>query len=100
MRKQTLLNFTMLAVGAALGIIGGILLAPTSGTHTREALASPLRKLRTKVQDIMRELSVISPQDLSDNQAKLASQAVIDKTVCRAQQLLHEADELAAQLEA
>lgn len=97
MRKSST-SIIILAIGGALGILGGILFAPASGSNTRGALSYQLSRLREKIQELIKELVLVSTKARVTSKAKAAGQEVVDKTVNKAKQLLREADELAAQL--
>jgi gas vesicle protein len=47
--------FTGILVGASVGIITGILIAPDSGKRTREKLANKAKELKTRVEDTLDE---------------------------------------------
>lgn len=97
MRKSST-SIIILIIGGALGVLGGILFAPTSGSNTRGALSYQLRRLREKIQELIKELVLVSTKTRVTSKAKAAGQEVVDKTVNKAKQLLREADELVAQL--
>lgn len=98
MRKSST-SIIILAIGVALGILGGILFAPTSGSHTRVALGYQLSRLREKIQELIKELALVSTKARVASKAKTTGQEIVDSTINKAKQLLREADELAAQLQ-
>ena len=80
-----------------MGIVGGMLFAPTRGTNARKVLSYRIKRYAEKLQELVKALS--KTQMTVSNQAKAAGQEIIDQTVERAQQLLKDANELANQLE-
>lgn len=46
---------TGILVGATVGIVTGILIAPDSGKRTREKLANKAKELKTKMEDTLDE---------------------------------------------
>lgn len=95
MRKNSICIFTLL-LGTAVGVVGGILLAPSSGTDVRKTLSYKVKNYMAKLQELMQALS--HTKAVVSSQAKAAGQEVIDETFNKAQQLLQDANELAAQL--
>jgi len=96
MRRNSFSLMTLL-LGMAMGMVGGMLFAPTPGVHTRKRLSYKIKNYSEKLRALIKTLA--SAQQGVSNQAKLASQEIIDQTIQKAQQLLEEADALAAQLE-
>ena len=96
MRRKSISIITLL-LGTAVGIIGGILFAPSSGTSVRKTLSYKLKNYAEKLQVLIQALS--HSKAVVSSQAKAAGQEVIDETIGKAKQLLQEANELAAQLE-
>jgi gas vesicle protein len=96
MRKKSM-SIVALFLGAAVGIIGGVLFAPARGTSVRSVLSYKIRSYIEKLQDLVKTLSYT--KTAVSSQAKATGQEVIDETIIKAKQLLQEANELAAQLE-
>jgi len=90
-------NFIALFAGMIMGIAGGMLFAPTRGANARKVLSYRIRRYAEKLQELIKALS--STQVAVSNQAKTASQEIVDQTIEKAQQLLKDANELATQLE-
>ena len=95
MRKKSA-SITALLIGAALGILGGILFAPSRGVSARDTLTYQLKRLKEKLQELIKELSLVSTKTMVTSKAKVAGQEVIDKTVQKAQKLLAEINELSS----
>lgn len=98
MRKYSA-NITTFLLGAVLGILGGILFAPTEGTSTRDLLTYQLKRLKVKLQAFIKELVLASTKTPVASEAKIAGQEIVDKTVQKAQKLLVAVNELSSQLE-
>lgn len=96
MRRNSL-NIIALLVGTAVGVVGGILFAPTRGSNVRKMFGYRVRSYAVKLQGLIQSLS--HTKATVSSQAKDASQEVIDETISRAQKLLQDANELAAQLD-
>ena len=96
MRKNTTSIVTLL-LGAAVGIVGGILFAPSSGAHVRKTFSYKVKTYVEKLQELIKALS--RTKVAVSSQAKAAGQEVIDETISKAKQLLQDANELASQLE-
>src|SRR5690348_1460497 len=96
MRKNSVSIFALL-LGIVLGIIGGILFAPAKGANIRNVLTYRLKQYTAKLQELLKTL--LHTKTAASSQAKTASQELIKETIDRAQQLLKEANELAAELE-
>jgi gas vesicle protein len=96
MRRKSV-NIIALLLGAAVGIVGGVLFAPSRGTNVRSTLSYRIRSYVEKLQELLKALS--HTKTAVSSQAKSAGQEVIDETISRAKQLLQDANELAAQLE-
>ena len=86
-----------LILGTVIGLTGGLLFAPSSGHSTRKVLGYRIRRYTTNLQELIRTLS--RTKATTSNQAKLASQEVIEEAIRKAQELLQDVDELATQLE-
>ncbi|MEM7055761.1 MAG: YtxH domain-containing protein [Bacteroidota bacterium] len=98
MRKYSA-SITTFLLGTALGILGGILFAPTEGASTRDILTYQLKRLKIKLQAFIKELALVSTKNTVASKAKIAGQEVVDKTVQKAQKLLVAVNELSSQLE-
>ncbi len=96
MRRNSISIITLF-LGAVVGFVGGILLAPSSGNNVRKVLSYKIKNYAEKLQELIKTLSYTKVA--ASSQAKAAGQEVIDETISRAKQLLQEANELAAQLE-
>jgi gas vesicle protein len=96
MRKKSI-GVVALFLGAAVGIIGGVLFAPARGTSVRSMLSYKIKSYIEKLQDLVKTLSYT--KTAVSSQAKATGQGVIDETIIKAKQLLQDANELAAQLE-
>ncbi len=96
MHKNSTSIFVLLS-GIVLGIVGGILFAPTKGTNARNVLTYKIRQYTRKLQAFLKSLA--NARNAVSSQAKAASQEVINETMDRAKQLLAGANELAAELE-
>ena len=96
MHKKGISIMTFLA-GAAVGVIGGILFAPASGTSVRKILSYRVKNYVEKIQELIKALSYTKAAVSSH--AKAAGQEVIDETISKAKQLLQDVNELATQLE-
>ena len=82
--------------GIVIGIVGGLLFAPTKGVNTRKVLGYKLRRYAEKLQDLIKVLS--KTRVSTSSEAKAAGKEIIDQTIDKAQQLLKDANELATQL--
>lgn len=96
--RRSFTNIISLLIGSALGILGGILLAPDSGSTTRSMITYQLRRMRNNLQELIKELVLFRTNRAATSQAKIAGQEVVDQTIARARQLLSEANELVDQL--
>ena len=98
MRKNSA-SITALLIGISLGILGGMLFAPAGGANVRNTLTYQLKRTKSKLQDLIKVLALVRAKGMVTSKAKVAGQEVIDKTVQKAQRLLAEVNNLAAQLE-
>lgn len=96
MRKKSA-SIVALLLGVAVGVIGGVLFAPSRGTNVRSVLSYKIKSYIEKLQELVKALSYT--RTAVSSQAKAAGQEVIDETISKAKQLLQDANELAAQLE-
>jgi len=96
MRKKSIGIIPFLA-GAASGIVVGMLFAPASGISVRKVLSYRVKNYVEKLQELIKALSYT--KSAVSSQAKAAGQEVIDETISKAEQLLRDVNELAAQLE-
>ena len=92
MRKSSA-SITALLVGVVLGILGGILFAPAGGASIRDTLTYQLRRFKVKLQELIKELALVSTKTMVTSKAKVTGQEVIDKTVQKAQKLLAEVND-------
>lgn len=95
--RKNLIHIGSLFLCVVVGVGVGILFAPVRGIHVRNMLSYRIKSCVEKLQELIKTLSHARANVSS--QAKVASQKVIDETIYKAQQLLQEANELAAQLE-
>jgi gas vesicle protein len=86
-----------LTFGALLGVIGGMLFSPCSGSNVRRTISYRSKHFIEKVQELVRALA--HTKTVVASQAKVAGNEVVEETITKAKQLLREANELAAQLE-
>jgi gas vesicle protein len=98
MRKRCSSIITLL-IGILLGTAVGMLFSPIEGTKTRSLLLYQLRKLVQKVKRLFIYLIHFHSKVTTDNNGKLASQEVINRTIRKAKKLLEEAKTLSDQLE-
>ncbi len=96
MRRNSI-SIIALLLGTTVGVVGGILFAPTKGTNVRKALSYQVKSYVEKLQELLKALSYTKAAVSS--QAKAAGQEVIDETISKAKELLQDANELAVQLE-
>ncbi|MHA7877706.1 MAG: YtxH domain-containing protein [Bacteroidota bacterium] len=96
MRKNSI-SISTLLLGAIVGLVGGVLFAPSSGTNVRKVLSYRVKNYIAKLQELVQALS--HTKAVVSSQAKDAGQEVVDETIDKAKQLLKDANELAAQLE-
>lgn len=96
MRRKSA-NLLLLLLGTCLGFVGGILFAPSRGTHVRKTLSYKVRSCMERLQELIRTLS--RNKATGSSQAKAAGQEVIEETIVRANKLLKEVNDLAARLE-
>jgi gas vesicle protein len=96
MRRKSI-SIIALLLGAAVGVVGGVLFAPARGTNVRSVLSYKIKSYIEKLQELIKALS--NTKTAASSQAKAAGQEVIDETISKAKQLLQDANELAVQLE-
>jgi gas vesicle protein len=85
-------TFFSFLLGAATGVILGILYAPDKGTNTRDRLSFRLDKYKSMLEDLLEDL--IEGKDLPISAAKTQGQKVIDDAKERAEKLLEDVDNL------
>jgi len=85
-------SFLSFLVGAATGVILGILYAPDKGSNTRDRLSYKLDKYKSMLEDMIEDL--INGKELPVSEAKTEGQKVIDDAKERAEQLLEDVDNL------
>jgi gas vesicle protein len=91
--SNTLLAFL---TGAATGAIVGILYAPDKGTNTRDKLSYRLDKYKEKLEDLLDDL--LEGKDMAISSAKSDGEKVINDAKLKAEQLLHDVDDLIGQI--
>lgn len=72
--------FVGVAVGAAIGAIAGVLLAPQSGEETREALGSMAKDVARKTDKTVKDIQDKADSIVSDMQEK--GDEIIERIQC------------------
>ncbi len=85
-------SFLSFLVGAATGVILGILYAPDKGSNTRDRLSYKLDKYKSMLEDMIEDL--INGKEFPVSEAKTEGQKVIDDAKERAEKLLEDVDNL------
>ncbi len=88
-----------LLAGLSLGVLVGILFAPTGGASMRRRLSYQLKRFGRKIYGFIESRCCFNDQEMASNTAKVAGQDLINHTAVRAQKLLDEIKTLSAQLE-
>lgn len=96
MAKHTNGFFTLLA-GTALGVTLGVLLTPDRGSELRRTLTYQMKKYRTRLQALMKDL--MRTRTAEGNAAQHASQVVIEEALEKAGQLLVDMEALTKELD-
>lgn len=91
-------NLFAFVLGAAAGAIVGILYAPDSGTNTRDKLSYQLDKYKKQLEKLLEDL--INGKVEVSSMAKEEGQKVVDEAKEKAEQLLHDVDDLIGQIKA
>lgn len=91
-------NLFAFVLGAAAGAIVGILYAPDSGANTRDKLSYQLDKYKKQLEKLLEDL--INGKVEVSSMAKEEGQKVVDEAKEKAEQLLHDVDDLIGQIKA
>lgn len=91
-------NLFAFVLGAAAGAIIGILYAPDSGANTRDKLSYQLDKYKKQLEKLLEDL--INGKVEVSSMAKEEGQKVVDEAKEKAEQLLHDVDDLIGQIKA
>jgi gas vesicle protein len=98
MRKRSS-NIITLLVGLLLGTLVGMLFSPVRGSTLRSLLLYQLRKIAQKISTLFIYAIRFPKHVITNNNGKVASQDVIDRTIEKARKLLEEAKNLSEQLD-
>ena len=83
-------------VGAATGVVIGMLYAPDKGTQTRGKLSYLLDKYKLELEDLIQEL--VKAKDVPDSAARNEGEKVIKNAKDKAERLLEDVDNLIGQI--
>lgn len=89
-------NLFAFVLGAAAGAIVGILYAPDKGVNTRDKLSYQLDKYKKQLETLLEDL--INGKVEVSSMAKEKGQKVVEEAKQKAEQLLHDVDELIGQI--
>lgn len=89
-------NLFAFVLGAAAGAIVGILYAPDKGVNTRDKLSYQLDKYKKQLEDLLEDL--INGKVEVSSMAKEEGQKVVNEAKQKAEQLLHDVDDLIGQI--
>jgi len=98
MRKRSSGILTLL-IGLLLGALIGILVAPVGGTTIRSSILYQLKRIIQRIKALFIYLIRFHQDVMTNNNGKVASQEVIDRTIEKAKKLLEEARTLSEQLD-
>ncbi|OJW70319.1 MAG: hypothetical protein BGO68_02495 [Candidatus Amoebophilus sp. 36-38] len=98
MRKRSSGIITLL-IGLLLGALIGMLFSPVGGTTMRSSLLYQLRRIAQKIRTLFVYVIRLHKHVITNNNGKIASQEVIDRTIEKAKKLLEEAKTLSEQLD-
>ena len=91
-------NLFAFVLGAAAGAIVGILYAPDTGANTRDKLSYQLDKYKKQLEKLLEDL--INGKVEVSSMAKEEGQKVVNEAKEKAEQLLHDVDDLIGQIKA
>lgn len=86
-----------LLAGMVVGAIFGILYAPDKGVNTRDKFAYNLEKYRLKLEELLADIGR-TKEAMPHSAARSSGEKVINDAREKAQQLLHDVDELLNQI--
>lgn len=89
-------NLFAFLVGAATGVILGMLYAPEKGIHTRGKLSYLLDKYKGQLEDLIQEL--VKARTVPESEARSEGQKVIKNAKEKAEKLLEDVDDLIGQI--
>jgi len=95
MGKKTNYTFTFL-LGAATGVVLGVLYAPDKGVNTRQKLSFLLDKYKEELQEVINGL--VEEEDDVSSVAKEKGKKVISDAKVKAEKLLEDVDVLIGQI--
>lgn len=98
MRKRSSSIIT-LVIGLLLGALIGMLFSPVGGTAMRSSVLYQLRSIAQKLRTLFVYVIRFHKHVTTNNNGKIASQEVIDRTIEKAKKLLEEAKSLSEQLD-
>ena len=90
-------NIIILLLGIIIGLLGGILTAPTKGENIRSGLIYSLKQYSEKIKILIKKLTKKGAH--TETKAKNEGKEVVDDVITSAQKILEEADILTAELE-
>jgi gas vesicle protein len=91
-------NLFAFVLGAAAGAIAGILYAPDKGVNTRDKLSYQLDKYKKQLETLLEDL--INGKVEVSSMAKEEGKKVVNEAKVKAEQLLHDVDDLIGQIKA
>lgn len=100
MQKRRTSRILILLIILVLGALVGMLFSPRRGTTIRSLILYKLKSIFKKIKLLFLELTALPTQAEANNDGKVASQEVINRTISRAKKLLEEAAQLSDQLDA
>jgi gas vesicle protein len=91
--SKSLFSFLL---GAATGVVIGMLYAPDKGTQTRGKLSYLLDKYKNHLEDLVQEL--VKAKSIPESEARSEGQKVIKNAKEKAEKLLEDVDDLIGQI--